>query len=395
VPPAPIRKVNGKVIKDLKMAGLPLPDPFEDDEQPVSNDPLRGLHHLGPLAAVGRALLLELAAEPVSYAWQDIAVRATIILIAGAPAEGKTTLLFLVLAARMTLGDPVYLLGRKVEPAPQDKWVVVIEGEHSEGSAVRKLLKSMRLLDVNDMALDRLIMVARKAVRLGSPAWCDIDRMVAAGIVSDIAIDTVARVAPADSNSEVEQVAIFDAVARTIEQAPVKSQPTVWAVAHTRKNGITGELSDVAGSAQRTGQADSVLLLKGDKVDGRTVSTKVLFAKLREEPDEYPLPVTFSIATEDGEPTITTLTARDDDQRPLETRILEQLSTGPKTKNKLREALGRSASDVEDAISNLFEARSIQTTSTTIRGREFKAFKVRPSTQCATPDFTPDSRDES
>ena len=280
----------------------------------------------------------------------------------------------------------MFFLGHKLEPAPIDRWVVIIEGEHSEGSAVRKLLKSMRLLGVNDMALDRVIVVARKAVRLGSPAWCDIDRMVAAGIVSDIAIDTVARVAPADSNSEAEQVAIFDALARTIELAPVEAQPTVWAVAHTRKNGITGELSDVAGSAQRTGQADSVLLIKGDKVDGRTVSTKVTFAKLREEPDEYPLPVTFAIGTEDGEPTITTLVARDDDQRPLETRILEQLSTGPKTKRALRDALGRSNTDIEAAISTLFAGQAIVSTVATVRGREFKAFMTRPPTHRVTRD---------
>ena len=376
----PIVKVNGKVrdLNDLKVETGCLPDPFgDDDEQPVANDPLRGLRHLGPLAAVGRDRLLALAAEPVSYVWQDIAVRATVILIAGAPAEGKTTLLFLVLAARMTLGNPVYLLARKIEPAPQDKWIVVIEGEHSEGSAVRKLLKSMHLLEVNDLALDRLVMVARKAVRLGSPAWGDVERMVAAGIVSDIAIDTVARVAPADSNSEAEQVAIFDAVARTIERAPVESQPTVWAVAHTRKNGTSGELSDVAGSAQRTGQADSVLLLKGEKVDGRTVSTKVTFAKLREEPDEYPLPVTFSIGSDDGKPTITALVARDDDQRPLETRILEQLSTGPKTKRALRNSLGVGSKVIEEAISTLFAGQAISTTTVTITGREYKAFMTR------------------
>lgn len=354
--------------------------PPADNWQP-SDGPLAGLKHLGPIAVIGRAKLEALAAQPIPYVWQDTAVAGTIVLIAGPPGDGKTTLLFLILLARMHLGVPLVLLGRQIKPAPAGQWVVLIEGEHSEASAARKLLKTARILDVDAAALDRVIVVARKAVTLGSPQWADVVTLVARGLVSDIAIDTVARVMPADADNEREQVAIFDAVARAIEAAPVAEfAPLVWAVAHTRKNNTTGELSDVSGSAQRTGQADTVLLLKGERVDGRTVSTKVTFAKLREDPDDYPLPVTFSIApNREGVPRLI-LRGESTDSRPLEQRIEELLAIGARTKNALREALSRSDADVDAALTNLFAARRIRTTTLKVNGRARKAFKLANDT---------------
>lgn len=352
-------------------------------ERPTADDPLRGLQHLSVVALLGREKLLELAARPVDYIFQDIAVAGTIILIAGPPAEGKTTLLFLILAGRLNVGDPIQLLGRRLDPAPKGKWVVVIEGEHSEASTSRKLVKSLRLLGLDDAALDRVIVVARKAVRLGSPEWADIGHLVAAGLVSDIALDTVARVAPADADNERDQVAIFDAVARTIDLAPTDAdKPTVWAVAHTRKNNTSGGLEDVSGSAQRTGQADSVLLIKGEKVEGRTVSTKVTFGKLREDPDEYPMPVTFSIR--DGAVHVSDAAEVPDD-RPLETRIVEVLHRGPKSQNGLSHELKRSYQDLNEPIKNLFSARTITTDYIKIRGKDTKVLKLRTDGAGAAP----------
>jgi hypothetical protein len=349
---------------------------------PTREDPLRGLEHLGKVAVIGAARLRELAGIKPHYVWSQIAVAGTIVLIAAGPGEGKTTLLFLVLVARANQGDPVYVLGREVEPAPPGTWIVLIEGEHSEPSAARKLLRSVALLRIDESALDGVIVIARKAVRLGSPEWQDVERLVAAGLVSDIAIDTVARVAPANGDNEQEQAAIFELVAQAIDAAPNEaSKPTVWANAHTRKNGRTGDVSDVAGSVQRTGQADSVLMLEGEKVEGRTVATKVIFAKLREEPDEYPLPATFSITGDE----VRTTTAHDD-ERPLETRIIDQLQSAPKTSNALAETLRRSRADIETAISNLFAARRITTTKVRVRGHDRKAFALRSDTGRTTPD---------
>jgi len=381
-------------VNDLALAGELPDDPMQGKplvkvncsasdtlETPTAAEPLRGLRHLGPMAVMGRARLLDLAAQPAVFVWKDIAVAGTIVLVAGPPAEGKTTLLFLILAARANTGAAITFLGRQIEPAPKNSWIVLIEGEHSESSAARKLIRSMQILGIDDAALDRVIVVARKAVKLGSPAWMDVVRLVRAGLVSDIAIDTVARVAPADADNEKDQVAIFDEVAKAIDAAPSpETQPMAWGVAHTRKT-MTGGLADVSGSAQRTGQADSVLLIKGEKVDGRTVSTKVTFEKLREEPDEYPAPVSFAIVADTGRPPrIETSCLANVDGRPLETRILELLKVGPKSKKAMCEALHRSHADVDAALTHLFSARDIESVQVPAGNRKVKGFQLR---QCS------------
>lgn len=349
---------------------------------PTAADPMRGLEYLPRVALVGRENILACAAEPVDYVWQDIAVRGTIVLVAGPSGEGKTTLLFLVLVARMNTGEPVSVLGRVVKPAPPGMWIVVIEGEHAEGSASRKFVSSCALLRVDDAALGRVIVVARKAVRLGSPEWADVARLVAAGLVSDIAIDTVARVAPAEANDEREQVAIFDVLAQTIDCAPDGCEPTVWPIAHTKKNG-SGGLEDVSGSTQRVGQADSVLLVKAEREGGRVVSSKVTFAKLREDPPSYPEPAVFSLRL--GADGVRSIVWGEDapepnDNRPLEARIVDLLAAKPRSKTALATALRRSKADVDDAITNLFSERTITTTDATIGGRPFKVFALRRDT---------------
>ena len=58
--------------------------------RPTAADPLRGLAHLAAVAVVGRQRLLDLAAAPVRYVWQDIAVAGTIVVIGGASLNGGT-----------------------------------------------------------------------------------------------------------------------------------------------------------------------------------------------------------------------------------------------------------------------------------------------------------------
>jgi hypothetical protein len=352
----------------------------EQSKAAPSTDPLRGLQHLPKVALLGRDAIRAKADEPVDYVWQDIAVAGTIVLLAGGPGEGKTTLLFLILAARMSIAEDVDILMRKVTRAPENKWIVLIEGEHGEGSASRKIVKSLSVLAVHNLALKRIIIVARKAVRIGSPEWGDVTELVRRGLVSDIALDTIARCAPADANNEQEQVAIFDQVAATIDAAPTDAdKPTVWVVAHTRKNGSGESVADVSGSAQRAGQVDSVLMVKGEKLAGRTVSSTVTFAKLREEPDEYPAPVTFAITRGDGgKPRLVLADAAPDTDAPLEAQILEVLALGPKTKNALSRKLSRNKSDIDGALTALFEARRIRTTTVKVNRRDFKAFDLRP-----------------
>lgn len=359
-----------KDATDMIRAGLSI-DALVFDE-PADAGPLGNLPALAKVALLGRDSILAVAAKPPVFAWQDIAVMATICVIAGDPGGGKTTLLFLLIAARLNMGAPVSLLNRQVAPAPAGSFFVLIEGEHSEGSTARKLLKSMRVMGVDDRALERIIIVARKAVHIGSPEWKDVVSLVAAGKVSDIALDTLARVAPSDADNESEQVAVFNQIAVAIDAcADETKRPMAWVVAHTKKS-ASGELTDVSGSTQRTGQADSVLLSKAERVGGRVVSCRVTFAKLREEPEDYPLPVDFTV-TKTG--VVYTEAPDALDQRPLEERILERLELGPKTKNKLREDLSRSSEDIDNALSNLFAARSIRTTHILVRGKQVRAFE--------------------
>lgn len=352
--------------------------------------PLAGLSELSRVAVVGRAALTELAQRPILYIWQDIAIVGIVVVLAGGAGCGKTTLLFLILVARMNLGAPVKVLGRDVTPAPPGTFVVLIEGEHADTSAARKLVRSCALLGIDEVALDRVILIARKSVRIGSPAWEDIVALVRRGLVSDIALDTLARVAPGDANDEREQVAIFDLVTQAIDAAPTEAtKPVVWANAHTKK-GAEVDLEAVSGSTQRTGQADTVLMVNAERRDGRVTSSRVTFLKLREDPDDYPSPVEFTV-------TKTAIVVADapkaNDERPLEVRILERLQLGPQTKNKLATDLSRNKDDIDTAITNLFDARQITTSSVEIRGRSFKAFALRSADErssTSTPDATPD-----
>jgi len=268
------------------------------DWQPTEADPISGLPQLSVLILQSRARYLELAKMPIVYTWRDIIVAGTIAILAGSPSSGKTTLAYLYLCARAAKRGVIILLGREVFPAAPGQRLLIIEAEHSEPSAARKLIASLRLLQLDDSVLEggRVMTIARKAVTLGSPAWHEIVRLIAAGLISDIIIDTIVRFAPADANDESEQVAIYDAIAQALEQAPAGKVPTCLLIAHTRKGAVSEDLEGVSGSTQRVGQADTVMLAEATREGSRVVSTKVTVPKLREDPgDRWPLPHSFAI----------------------------------------------------------------------------------------------------
>jgi hypothetical protein len=343
-------------------------------------DPLRGLPLLQKLALVGRDRIRELAARPISYLWDGIVSAGQITLVASGPGEGKTTLLGLCIAARLNLGDPVQVLGRRVTPAPAGQYIVWIQAEHGEGSAARKAVRSCRALCVDDACLDRLLILARKDVRLGSPAWKEVECLVAAGLVSDIVIDTLARVAPGDANDEQQQAEAFAIITTAIELAPSTDKPVAWVAAHTRKSEGQKSLADVSGSTQRTGQVDTAILLDATRADGgKVLQSRAIFAKLREDPDDdWPSPVTFSVSKgPDGAISYRCDAAvRHDDDAPLEERIVRLLEVGPQTKNAISAALRCNKDTVEDALTNLFTARRIRSTRKKVGGRDFKAFEL-------------------
>jgi hypothetical protein len=196
--------------------------------------------------------------------------------------------------------------------------------------------------------------------------------------VSDIALDTLARTAPGDANSEEAQVAIFERIVETIDMAPSEeTRPVAWVAAHTRKDD-SWELEDVGGSTQRVGQSDSVLMIRATKdSDGRVTSTKVKFAKLREDPEEQTPFVEYAI--KDGK--ITTIDPKAKDDKPLTERIVNVLAFGggAKTKSALSTALGRSAKDINEAITMLFEEKRIRGGEPVkTRSGTYPTFELRP-----------------
>lgn len=264
--------------------------------EPTAADPFAGLSLLRPLSIVGKDRYLALAAEPVVYTWDGIAMQGITVGMTGAPGEGKTTLMFLIAVARgVTDGTVTRVLGLDVTPAPDGNWIVIVEAEHGESSAARKLVKSADVLGLDASCLDRVITVARKSVLLGSPEWTEIERMIAAGIVSDVFLDSIARVAPADANDEREQAAIFGRVGAAIESSK-GTQPTFWIIMHSRKGLSTGNTEDISGSQQRGGQTDTTLRCTAVRDESLKVAhVDVTFPKLREEPDEHPGRRSFAI----------------------------------------------------------------------------------------------------
>jgi len=320
---------------------------------------LNGLKNLEALAVVGAARFRKQAATPVDWTWRDFIVRGTTVVLAGPSSEGKTTLLFLALLARATTGAPIVLCGREVKPAPVGQYIVLIEAEHGELSTARKLVKSAGVLGLGDEALDRIIGVSRKDMRLGSDAWRDVERLIARGAVSDLAIDTLARFNDGDANAEKAQVETFEALAKAIERAPSpETQPTVWVVAHTRK-GAAASLDDVSGSSQRVAQADTVLMVNAER-DGnnRVIASTVSLLKAREEPEDWPEPHTLAIVDgvlasggrDGGTPLPSDLSA-------LQKRVIEfvRKQKEPRALNYIAKALARSGTDTRDALEALAE----------------------------------------
>jgi len=296
VPPLEPRRSSANGTGEARAVG----DEPSVEWRPSVADRISGLPQLSKIALSDGAQYRKLADQKIVYTWQDVLVAGTIGVLAGAPGSGKTTLAYLYAAMRASRGRSFELLERVVYAADETQSLVIIEAEHSEPSAARKLLASLKLLEIDDSVLKdhRVITIARKAVTLGSPAWLEVVQLMAAGLVSDLIVDTVARFAPADANAEAEQVAIYDKIAQALEQARKdRPLPTCLLVAHTRKGAASEDIEGVSGSTQRVGQADTVLLAEATREGGRVLATRVTVVKLREDPgDRWPLPMSFSIA---------------------------------------------------------------------------------------------------
>lgn len=323
--------------------------------EPTAEDPLRGLNHLPKVAVVGRDRILELASRPVVWIWDFIATAGLTVLLAAGPGCGKTTLLFLLIAARANTRNPVKVLGYTVAPAPTGKWIVIVENEHSDESTARMLIKGCDRLGVGYEALDRIIMVARGNVRIGSPVWQEVEMLIRAGLVSDVVLDTLARCAAADANDEQQQAEVFATIGSAIELAPsAETRPGFWVATHTRKCEGTPTLNDVSGSNQRAGGADVVILLGAQRTDGKINGVKAVFGKVREkDAEDWPEPVEYTV-TKAG---VTLVGATHGRPGGLQGRILDHIEkSGPTTKTALRELTGRSGTDIKEALDALIAA---------------------------------------
>jgi hypothetical protein len=128
-----------------------------------------------------------------------------------------------------------------------------------------------------------------------------------------------------------------------------------------------------------------VLIVKGKKVKGRTVSSRVTFQKLRETPEDYPDPIDFALVRDvvDGTLSIQTTAAdsADEDARqttppprfgpPLSEQIAAHLrERGPATRSSLRVHFRLSEDRLRRALCVLEEQRTVTNGSALIQGRK-------------------------
>lgn len=345
-----------------------------------ADDPLHGTTYLQKIAVVGYAQIQELADRPVVWIWDHVATAGLIVVLAAGVGSGKTTLLFQLIVARVNAETPISVLGHTVQPIPKGRFAIVVENEHSDESAARILMRSCAALEINPVtALERVILIARGDVRLGSPAWAEIVTLIEAGLVGDIYLDTLARCAPSDANDEKEQVEIFASIANAIQKAPTPdARPTVWIAAHTRKGDNMPTLNDVSGSAQRTAQGDVVVGMLAERTDGIVTAVKINFLKTREtDPDNAPRAVTYVVRG--GKIVITDGEKQNTNQKDsLADQIVSLLQVhGELTKNAIRTRTGRNLDDIETAITELFATERIAKTTITIRGKSYPGFRSR------------------
>jgi AAA domain len=226
---------------------------------------------------------------PIAWAWDQAAPVGGTILLAAGPGAGKTMLAFLLMACRAQT-NPIDLLGRTVFPAPPGQWIVIIEMEHSPRSAARRMLRALGLLALK--TLPRTLIVCKDSVRVGDAKWQWVSNAIKAGLVSDVVLDTIASTTTEKANDEQEQINLFNKLKVVQRTAPDTSPLTFWILAHLRKSSKVADdnvtMEGVSGSAQRTGQVDTVILATADrdKETRKVKSVSLVFEKTREEPTD-------------------------------------------------------------------------------------------------------------
>ena len=310
--------------------------------------------------------------EPVNWAWQDILQSEHLALFGGPPGVGKTELAAHLLVALANPTDTVVeVLGHRVMPVAEGKFVVLVEEENSRRSITRKLAETCVAFGLPvAQTLDRIVTVARSGmlVDLGqdkTTPWGQMLDRARAGLVGALFIDSWATVIRAESNSEESQARAAGCLRDFVE---LSGGPVV-AIVHTRKGDATS-LEDIAGSHQRAAAADVVLLVTADKENGRVLSSKVVFAKLRDGEGDHPEPVSFSVTKIDGAKRITVDGVAEDDDTPAHDRVYALVLDEELSQSQIRERLKMSGKRVSEAIGILKASKRVQFRKTKVRGQD-------------------------
>lgn len=355
------------------------PPPWPDDEVPVdrgpyeayraseasaappapTDGPLRGLGYLARVATVGYAALVAETSEPIRWLWRGVVSEANHVELAGPSGGGKTTLATLLVAALGNRGSPVSLFGRQIEPVREDQHIVFVQEENGKHSLRKKMETACAVLGLPVAeTLERVIFIVRRNVRVGDAVWHDLGELGKRGGIGAVFLDSRARVLRnGDSNSEEDQAAVADALFALIEAAKAPA----FVISHTRK-GSASSIEDLSGSLQRGAGADVILMVEAKRdTSGRVLASTLTTVKVRDDIEDHPAPVEFTIGRGlAGVPTLTTTTPGED-ERPLETRIEEALGRdGAMTRSDLAGKLGRSKADLQPAIDALFLAERLQ-----------------------------------
>lgn len=352
-------------------------EPRGEEPQAPADGPLRGLGHLAQVATVGYAALVNATAKPIRWVWRGIVSEENQVEIGGPSGGGKTTLSTLFVAALANAKEPVQLFGREVTPVRPGQFVVFVQEENGKHSLRKKVETAC---DVQGLpraeTLDRVIFIIRRNVRVGDPVWQDLLELGRRGLIGAIFIDSRARVLRnGESNREEDQAAVSDALFALIETAHAPA----FVVSHTRKGGATS-IEDLAGSLQRGAGADVILLVEAKRdTGGRVIASTVTCVKIRDDVEEHPSPVEFTIGRDAGGLAALTCSMPTEDSRPVEERILEVLRRdGATTRSDLASKLGRNKADLQPYLDTLFAAGRLSGAKVRRKnGREYSAIDLR------------------
>jgi energy-coupling factor transporter ATP-binding protein EcfA2 len=354
-------------------------------------DPLSEYPLIRAQALIGAAIQLE-AARPVEYLWDGIVTPGNIVIIGGPPGDGKSTALMLMaMARRNTTGEPIQIFGRAMKPAAPDRWIVIVENEQGAGLTSRQLVQSCEMLGPPAaVMLERVIMLARKEVTIGSPTWQEVSAMTRAGLVDSVWVDSLARTATGtDSNDADDQAAVFGGLQGLLESSPHEAKPTLWLLGHTRKPKPhardTLTLADLAGSVQRAAQIDVGILLRAERDEWDQVTCTVMtFPKVRDRGDE-PIPgCTLTIKRHSGRRTVewSSPRARAEDEGGMTApdKVCELLRAGgDRTENEIAKMLGMGKPAVARAIGVLLATKRIRKRQKPVRGKMQNVFTAQKS----------------